>query len=234
MLLAFAILAAFSIKRESMLLFLLQLLICSYALLLTGSRTAIVCAMAVFLSWYIYFPSKKGTGFFLILFGVVVVLSAQNYGLIDFEMRVFQFSDDSYDVSLAARQRDNVEFFSMIFKEPAMLFFGMGPAKTILPGSEHSDFGWFLIRFGIIGCLLYVFLIIKGLIKNISLFFASDSSNKNVVFASIVSVIIWLIFCFSESIFKNSQLMAYVLFFLSLGSSSIPSFKDFRKKEIYL
>ncbi len=234
MLLAFAILAAFSARRESKPLLLLQLLICFYALLLTGSRTAIVCAMLVTLLWFIFFPSKKGTRFFLIIFGLVVVLTGQNYGLIDFEMRVFQFSDDSYDVSLAARQRDNVEFFSMVFKDPAMLFFGMGPAKNILPGSEHSDFGWFLIRFGTIGCLLYVLLIFKGLLKNISLFFVSDSSNKNVVFACIVSVFIWLIFCFSESIFKNSQLMGYVLFFLSLGSASISSSKELRKANLFI
>jgi hypothetical protein len=221
MLLAFAILSAFSLKRESVLLFLIQLGICFYALLLTGSRTAIICAVAVILAWYIYFPSKKGAGFFFILFGVASFLLAQNYGLIDSDMRVFKFSDDSYDVSLAARQRDNVEFFSLIFKEPAMLFFGMGPAKTILPGSEHSDFGWFLIRFGIIGCLLYVILIIRGLVRNFRFLLTVNAANKNVLFACTISIIIWLIFCFSESIFKNSQLMAYVLFFLALGSSSL-------------
>jgi hypothetical protein len=221
MLLAFGILTGFSLKRKSVILFLIQLCICFYALLLTGSRTAIICAVAVILAWYIYFPSKKGAGFFLILFGVISFLIAQNFGLINSDMRVFEFSNDSYDVSLAARQRDNVEFFSLIFKEPGMLFFGMGPAKTILPGSEHSDFGWFLIRFGIIGCLLYVILIIRGLAKNFRFLLTTNPANKNVLFACTISIIIWLIYCFSESIFKESQLMAFVLFFLALGSSSL-------------
>jgi hypothetical protein len=101
-----------------------------------------------------------------------------------------------------------------------MMFLGMGPVKSVLLGSEYSDFGWFLIRFGLLGALFYVILLIKAITINLyGILNKKYGTGINIIFYGIFGVmVVWLVFCFSESIFKNPPLMNFILFSLAFGN----------------
>lgn len=220
MLLAMAVCVSLAMVRKSPFFVGICATICIIALFYTGSRTALVSVMSVFVIWIRF--QRSGTLAMLVFSVPIIVFGYFILGteIISEDMRVFQFQDDSYDVSVGARTRDNFEFFDLIMKQPGMVFFGMGPAKSVLPGSEHSEFGWFLIRFGLLGAIFYVRLLIKSIIVNYrGMISEKYEKDTNEVFYGLFGVmVIWLVYCFSESIFKNAQLMNFVLFFLAYSN----------------
>jgi hypothetical protein len=196
-----------------------MLLKCSFVILvwcliLTGSRTALLSSVATLLmveEVYSHFRWNLFRVFFVILVGSYFLLSE------NLELRSLDFESKSASVSANARKRDNIEFFKRVDKSPAIIFFGLGPAKSVLPGHEHSEMAWFLIRFGITGLMFYL-IFIGSILKRIITNLNSKVTKLNHVYSlmSLGCILSYFFFFFSESLFKLPQIFGVFLFSVSL------------------
>lgn len=185
---------------------LLTFIIVTYALILTQSRTAFL-SYSLITTVYLLIYQKK-----ILFFLFLCVLLFFNFSDFDrTESRLFNDESSSFKASQGARKRDNLEYFISIKSSPAIVFFGLGPSKSYLPGHEHSEVGFWLIRFGAVGFLFYVNFMFQLLRDSIRSFSKSNPSS----ILPILVFGVFLVFFFAESIFKDSQIVLMLIILAS-------------------
>lgn len=166
------------------------------AILFTGSKNALI-GYAILLTVWSFFEGKP---YLVYSFWIIILLPMYFFVVDSGDMELRALSLDSYSGhTVNARIRDNFEFFDRVAKDPVLLFFGMGPAKNVLPGSEHSEFGWWLIRYGILGFVLYFRFLYILIFSGITTVF---SMSRGMSFINVIYPLLLFQYMFSESIFK--------------------------------
>jgi hypothetical protein len=129
----------------------------------------------------------------------------------------------SYKHSTGARLRDLKEPFVKGLKKPQIYLIGHGPAKAILPGSEHSDIGWMTLHFGLGGLFCYLMLLYRPFRYSLQKCHSRNILPLNKVFFifSAEVIIVWFIYIQAESVFKLQQLMSINMFTIGLVFASI-------------
>ncbi len=234
----FAFLLGIGIAAATALIFLIKknrpkwyfsaLLFCMAALPLSASRTGFAAAiLVVFIGLYLLNKiSSRRFNKYLLIGGMVFptlfifYLDVVPQGSTD---RLFQTDTDSFQSSLAGRQRDNLEPYVRALNEPLILITGRGPAKSIFPGSEHSDLGWMTLHFGLFGLACYLGILYRSYQTGIKRYQRRGTSLEEHVFAMFSLMLLgnWAFFALAESIFKLNQLMSINMFTLGvLGAQS--------------
>jgi hypothetical protein len=215
------VLMRFRMVRRYRILLKCSFVILIWCLILTGSRTAVlsfVVALLVIEEVHSHFRWNLFRVFFAILVCSYFLLER------NLEIRALDFDSNSAFVSSNARKRDNIEFFNRVEKSPAIVFFGLGPSKSVLPGHEHSEMGWFLIRFGIMGLILYLIFIgsmLRRIITNLNSRGAKIIQSYSLI--SLGCMLSYFFFFFAESLFKLPQIFCVFIFVVSLYNYNIDS-----------
>lgn len=132
-----------------------------------------------------------------------------------FQQRVLKTDGDSFRVSYSVRVRDTMIPINAALQNPVLLLFGLGPSKETLRTSNHSDLGWFLARFGILGLGFLLFLLRTGLVNAYRrLRKAMTWSEQTMTMASLGCMVTWSIFVLGENIFKDPRMMTLNMLFL--------------------
>lgn len=195
--------------------------VCILALFLTASRTAGVTLIVVLVATA-YFSQKKtrqsgrvvGAG---IVVGVLTVALWSFVAPEPVKERLMMTEGGSLQHSVRARQRDALEPFRKGFKNPIIFITGRGPSKAVLPGSEHSDMGWFLLRYGLVGIGCYLFILLGGLRAGLRRWRSAREPTEAVVaLFCTVAMIAWILYAQAESFFKLPQIMSINILVLGL------------------
>ena len=182
------------------------------AILFTGSKNALIATVLSIILWGL----NEGIRYL----GALLLLAISFIAFMAYSPTLSQsraLSIESYSGhTIEARVRDNTEFFHRVRESPVVLFFGMGPAKKYLRGSEHSGIGWWLIRFGLIGLLIFLRFLSNLMLANArkANLFRSQSSF---LFISLPLVVAQYIL--SESLFKNPILFETIILMSMVLSS---------------
>lgn len=192
------------------------------AIAATASRTGLILAFLLLVVSFYYF-TEDPKAFIRYSIWAIILSPIFLYGFSELvtegqKERLLDTESESYNVSFAARQRDNFEAFDRAKDNPLLLITGLGPAKSILPGSEHSDFGWFLIRFGFPGLIIYLIMLSTGFrISNKLLKYKNHIKDLKIVgLMGFLATVSWLVYAFAESIYKLDQIMSTILFYLGM------------------
>ena len=101
----------------------------------------------------------------------------------------------------------------MAIEKPLIFLTGHGPSKSIFRGSMHSDIGWFILRFGMLGCLIYLSILYR-LYNRVKHYFKVLNDIDYTYFFIFIKLFLinWFIFILAESIFKLDQIMSLNMF----------------------
>lgn len=189
------------------------LLICIAGSLSAVSRTGL---MAIFfqlvIASFLYF---RRTSNLLAPIGVIFVFCAlfvAGYSKLAGEGKTDRLTmsvEEAVDSSGYARIRDLQEPFVKALDAPLILITGMGPAKSVLPGSEHGEIGWVTLRYGLGGLFVYgaiLFLSAKRTVRGYLRARSGTESSVAMFFLLVLSV--WAFYVLAESIFKLAQIMS--------------------------
>lgn len=189
------------------------LLICIAGSLSAVSRTGL---MAIFIqlgiAGFLYF---RKTSNLLAPIGVILVFCAlfvAGYSKLAGEGKTDRLTmgvEEAVDSSGYARIRDLQEPFVKALDAPLILITGMGPAKSVLPRSEHGEIGWVTLRYGLGGLFVYgaiLSLSAKRTVKGYLRVGSGTESSVAMFFLLVLSV--WAFYVLAESIFKLPQIMS--------------------------
>lgn len=189
--------------------------LCILALLLSVSRTGAITSFALLLSGsYLYYRRTRRVSFLVGLFVLLFVGTVMLWGRFATENISNRFmaeglGKESMETSIAARKRDTFEPFLKSLKNPLILITGQGPSKSVLPGSEHSDIGWVILRYGIVGFLIYAQILYWGACRGLLIYRrALNETDQGAALFNTMVIGVWLSFALAESIFKQNQLMS--------------------------
>lgn len=206
--------------------------IITLALMMTLSRTAVLSAIIViFVALYLRYRNRAGAlvaGTMMILgFGAALIIAlrvASPDEASAIEERVFDRDTTSFANSKAARLRDLVTPFTDAMRQPSIFLLGRGPSKSVLRTSSHNDIGWFFHRFGLPGLAFYLSLLVWGLRKAYRGYVSHRGHLERVVYmSSFLIMITWSIMMWSESVWKDPQLMTVFILFLGAAHAPIRS-----------
>lgn len=123
--------------------------------------------------------------------------------------RLTMGAEEAIDTSGYARIRDLKEPFVKAMDNPLVLVTGMGPAKSVLPGSEHGEIGWVTLRYGLGGLYLYLAILFWSARRTIGMYQAVRSGEEATVAMFFILVLsVWGFYALAESIFKLPQIMS--------------------------
>lgn len=191
------------------------------AIAMTQSRTMLILvAMTVILGLFTENSSyiKKSSSNRIVILTIVLILAGImliNY--IDQSAGAFgsrlSFTSESTQTSLSARLRDLVGPTYEQMGKPLAYLLGTGPSKAVLRTDSHNGYSWILLRFGLIGLILYCvsqFMILT----RASRVLRANGFQGNTMIARFVFVWIfaWIIVEFTNAPFKVPSLMGIYLF----------------------
>ncbi|MDM8553308.1 hypothetical protein QUF75_01070 [Desulfococcaceae bacterium HSG7] len=208
-------------NRTSNTLYWLILCFISIASLFTLSRT-VIATMFLVNGTLIYFTIKYHKGGRAKVFNFFLAAGLAAFLFFNFfrtEGFIYRVSIENLQTrgSYHARKRDFVQPFKKSLDSVALTILGQGPSKATLRTDSHNDYGWFFQRFGIVGLLLYVSLIVFPLKRAIRLYrFSTLWWQKFLSIASILVICNWALNGMALSFFKMPQMMSCSTFFIAI------------------
>ena len=203
-------------RRFYVLIILITLLIAN---VFTGSRTSIISSLIVLIFFY-FFAAKSTKNFSLAFVLSISIASGVIFFIFDnlsstMTERLIYADTEFFSTarSLGARIRDTTLPFKMAIEKPLIFLTGHGPSKSIFRGSMHSDIGWFILRFGMLGCLIYLSILYR-LYNRVKHYFKVLNDIDYTYFFIFIKLFLinWFIFILAESIFKLDQIMSLNMF----------------------
>lgn len=191
-------------------------------MLVTYSRTGLLAAGGATMVGLWLVVRRGGNVAVPLSIGVVSVIGvaavSANLGVIEEDSRLTMSAGQAIETSGYARIRDTLEPFQKSLKNPLILITGMGPSKAVLPGSEHGETGWLVLRYGLVGYFLYLAMVKRASAR--SLHVNERGKTGDAMMASFVlqGITVWMIFFLAESIFKLSQIMSMNMLLLAAAA----------------
>jgi hypothetical protein len=218
-LIAFGVAACFSLLLEVearmrlRIVAVIALLICILGILHTASRTGVMAvSLQLGVAGLLYFR-KKGSVIaplgVILLFGVLFLLGFSRFDGEGEAERLTMGVDEAVDTSGYARIRDLKEPFVKAMDAPLILITGMGPAKSVLPGSEHGEIGWVTLRYGLGGLYVYGAILFLSARRTVRVYQSARSgAEASVAMFFLLVLSVWALYALAESIFKLPQIMS--------------------------
>jgi hypothetical protein len=164
----------------------------------------------------------KYYSFLIIFFGSLFFFSDFGNSMIErgFGERL-SLQSESSQTSFDARLRDLISPFMYVLENPVIIPFGQGTSKSVLRTDSHNGFTWFLIRFGVIGLILYITIFISALkkIKKSKIMDQNPAIYEGMRFL----IFIWIIVESTGNAFKEVKLFSLFLVILGIYSSCVIS-----------
>jgi hypothetical protein len=148
--------------------------------------------------------------------------------------RLFIDAGEAIETSGYARIRDFMEPFQKSVENPLILITGMGPSKSVLPGSEHGEMGWVTLRYGLVGLYIYLSILYVTIRRVIHLYQKVRSRNDAAMVMTLLSVmLIWCLYWLAESVFKLPQLMSLNMMIVGLAFGLNPHILNRMNQRLY-
>lgn len=201
----------------------------TYAILMTGSRKGLICAVLCIITWILicYLPSGDRKTFLSIL-GKLAFIGAIMLAFLTILKPIYESSyimtrieNLTFEITEGERSGLYRQAFSIIIEQPLMLIFGAGYAnyEYIYGTYTHSTLAEVPFSGGLIGSVIYfsayfvsirkVILLMKNQTKSLEI----SSPNNQVMLRMIL--VLWLMMLFyTASIIHPYQLDSYVAFAL--------------------
>ena len=209
-------------KRKTQVVSLLATLLLAFAIALTQSRSSlgllvIIWTLTLFTGTR-YGAKRNLLSFRAVVLVILMVLAL--WGLADWietSQRGFgsrlALSTSSAQTSYKARIRDLVQPIFQTFDAPLSIPFGRGPSKTALRTDSHNGYGWILLRFGLVGLVLYLGILMTILRRAVgSLNAEAHQENRAIVLFVFLTVCVWILVEFTNANFKLPSLIALNMF----------------------
>jgi len=150
------------------------------------------------------------------IIGVAVV--SANLGVVEEDSRLSMGAGQAFETSGYARIRDTIEPFQKSLTNPLILMTGMGPSKSVLPGSEHGETGWLVLRYGLAGFFIYLGMVKRAFFRCLSISAKQNPGDATVASFVLQGITVWMVFFFAESVFKMAQLMSMNILLLAAAA----------------
>jgi hypothetical protein len=189
------------------------LLLASYSLVMSQSKTSILIALFIFISisvFYFLFSKRKVLPFFVctviaiipIVFLDLILASFYTFNKLFAAQSILNIS------SLVARSDYWQEFLTLVLTDNSTLLFGVDKARADQVGSTFdNDYIWILVRFGLL-TLVGVFCLYAWQLFQIGRYFSLSFSRKSAVWLAAFSFLA----SFLLGIFSTPALLCYILF----------------------
>lgn len=189
------------------------LALCLMGAIFSVSRTGFI---AIFLQLAIgafLYVRKTGNMVVPIMGGIVfVIVLVTNWSWFATESeseRLLMGRSELVESSGYARIRDFKEPFVKSLDNPLILVTGMGPAKAVLPGSEHNEIGWVTLRYGLGGLFVYVSIVFWSARRSLWFYRIARSGDEGrAAMFFVLTLSVWCLYAMAESIFKLPQVMS--------------------------
>lgn len=189
------------------------LALCVLGAIFSVSRTGFI---AVFLQLAIgafLYVRKTGNMVVPIMGGIVfVIVLVTNWSWFATESeneRLLMSGGKIIETSGYARIRDFKEPFVKSLENPLVLVTGMGPAKAVLPGSEHNEIGWVTLRYGLGGLFVYASIVYWSARRSLRFYRTARTGDEGrAAMFFVLAVSVWCLYAMAESIFKLPQVMS--------------------------
>ncbi len=189
-------------------------------LLVTFSRTGIVAATLATGVGYWLVVRRGGSVVLPVSLGITAVLAvavvSSRLGSFEDESRLAMSADEMVQTSGYARIRDTLEPFQKSITNPLILITGMGPSKAVLPGSEHGEIGWMVLRYGLVGLFIYLAMVKRAFVRGLQVHAQARAVDATVASFAIQGMTVWMVFFLAESVFKLPQIMSVNILLLSV------------------
>lgn len=149
---------------------------------------------------------------------VAVAVISSRLEVIEEDSRLTMSADEMMQTSGRARIRDTLEPFQRSLENPLILITGMGPSKAVLPGSEHGEIGWLVLRYGLVGLLFYLTMVKRAVARGLQISARAAAGDAMVASFVLQGITVWMVFFFAESIFKLSQIMSVNMMLLAAAA----------------
>jgi len=191
-------------------------------LLVTYSRTGVLATSGGFVVGLWLAVRRGGNPTIPLLMGGIAALAilfvSGRLGVTEEESRLTMSASEMVDTSGYARIRDTLEPFQASLTNPLILITGMGPSKAVLPGSEHGETGWLVMRYGLVGFFIYLAMVRRAIIRSLWINLAGRPSEAMMASFVLKGITVWMVFFFAESVFKLAQLMSINLLLLATAA----------------
>jgi len=189
------------------------LALCLLGMIFSVSRTAF---LAVFLQFAIgtYLYVRKTSNMVVPLVGgiafvIILVINWSRFATESESERLLMGAGKVIETSGYARVRDFKEPFVKSLDNPVILVTGMGPAKAVLPGSEHNEIGWVTLRYGLGGLFVYASVVFWSSRRGLWFYRITRSGDEGrVAMFFVLTLSVWCVYAMAESIFKLPQVMS--------------------------
>lgn len=189
------------------------LALCQLGMIFCVSRTGFI---AVFLQLAIcaYLYVRKTGNMVVPLVGGItfvflLVINWSRFATENESDRLLMGGEKMVESSGYARIRDFKEPFVKSLENPLILVTGMGPAKAVLPGSEHNDIGWVTLRYGLGGLFVYVSIFFWSAQRSLWFYQVTRSGDEGrAAMFFVLTLSVWCLYAMAESIFKLPQVMS--------------------------
>lgn len=226
-------------KKMGKIFILISIVLCVYAMTLTGTRSAIVAAGIGFGLYYAIISGKKLPLYIVLLVGIFYIFEIDTYinsdkgSLLYAVTHIFEQNDEIGGSSVELRLQQLNGTFDMVFSEIQTCLFGKGTnwcykysdlhgLHPVLAGFESILFKW-PIEYGIVGFMLFLSVVF---IKQFYIFNTNFKMTKGVLFfkCSIVSFLIFTIMTghYAIDLFVISiALMANLIYLIEFKNKTI-------------
>jgi hypothetical protein len=189
-------------------------------LLVTYSRTGLLAAAAALCCGLWLVVRRGGNVVVPVSLGIVaivtVAVASSKLGVVEEDSRLSMSAGEMVNSSGYARVRDTLEPFQKSVENPLLLITGMGPSKAVLPGSEHGEIGWLVLRYGLTGLFIYLAMVKRAWFRGLVIVEKGRFADAMVASFVLQGIMVWMVFFLAESIFKLGQIMSMNM--LLLGS----------------
>ncbi len=191
-------------------------------MLVTYSRTGLLAAGGAAMVGLWLVVRRGGNVAVPLSIGMVSVIGvaavSANLGVIEEDSRLTMNAGEAIETSGYARIRDTLEPFQKSLTNPLILITGMGPSKSVLPGSEHGETGWLVLRYGLVGFFLYLAMVKRASARSLRVIERGRAADAMMASFVLQGITVWMVFFLAESIFKLSQIMSMNMLVLSAAA----------------
>lgn len=144
-----------------------------------------------------------------IVFVIVLVTNWSRFATEGESERLLMSGGKLVKTSGYARIRDFKEPFVKSLENPLILVTGMGPAKAVLPGSEHNEIGWVTLRYGLGGLFVYASIVYWSARRSLRFYRTARTGDEGrAAMFFVLTLSVWCLYAMAESIFKLPQVMS--------------------------
>jgi hypothetical protein len=149
---------------------------------------------------------------------LAVAVVSSRLEVVEEDSRLAMSAEEMVATSGYARIRDTLEPFQKSLQNPLILITGMGPSKAVLPGSEHGETGWLVLRYGLVGFFIYLTMVKRGILRGWQVSARGMAADAMVASFVLQGITVWMVFFLAESIFKLPQIMSVNMLLLAAAA----------------